>query len=172
MWQNSGHGRGSHGGNHRSPGAKSPGHHPPAVCADCPVGNAGGGVDGAGRTAKTTVKGEGAAKLFAAAEQPTSARRAAAAEAELREETRRSSGPPETRAAAESYRAMRRAAPAQADPVPALWGEALEQRPGATWAPGVGTAREESARHRVPAASAVLSLLWGNDLFGAATGRG
>ena len=50
-------------------------------------------------------------------------------------------------------------------------GEALGQRPGAAAAPGLGIARDQAARDRVPAASADVSLLRRNDVCGTARGR-
>src|SRR3990172_7649788 len=154
VWHNSGHGSGSHGRNHRSPAAGSAGHHPPAAGADCRIGSSDRGVG-------TARERQDAAKLLAAAQHATSPCPPAAAETQVEEETRGPAGPPETRAAADPDRSVRRRAAAEAHRLPTLWRKAFGQRPGAAAAPGLGTARDQTARHRVPAASADLSLLWG-----------
>ena len=61
--------------------------------------------------------------------------------------------------------------PLQADRMPALRREALGQRPGAVAASGVGIARDQAARDRVPTASADVSLLRRNDVCGTARRR-
>ena len=61
--------------------------------------------------------------------------------------------------------------PLQADRMPALRREALGQRPGAVAASGVGIARDQAARDRIPAASADVSLLRRNDVCGIARRR-
>ena len=50
-------------------------------------------------------------------------------------------------------------------------GETLGQRPGPVAASGVGSARDQSTRDRVSAASADVPRLWRNDLCGVASGR-
>ena len=97
-------------------------------------------------------------------EHATSARPAAAACAEVKEETRRAARPPQTRAAFDPHRPVRRRAVAQARGVSALRGEALGRRPRTLAAPGLGSARDQAGRHRVPAAPVDLSVLWRNDL--------
>ncbi len=92
-------------------------------------------------------------------------------ETKIEEETRRSAGPRETRAAVDSHRRVRRRPTAEADRMPTLRREALGQRPGTAAASGVGIARDQAARDRIPAASAGVSLLRRDDVCRVARGR-
>src|SRR3990172_5525039 len=99
FWRHHWHVAWNHGRNHRSPAAGGPGHHPPVAGKDCRVGSADRGTPAAG-------EGQDAAKLFAAAQQATSTRPAAAAQTQVEEETWRAGRPRETGATLDSHGPM------------------------------------------------------------------
>lgn len=128
-------------------------------------------VESTDRGTRTPGKRQDAVKLLPASEHTAPARQAAPRETQVEEAARRPAGPSETRAAADSHRAMRRGHHPEAERVPTLWRRSSGRRPRAAAAPGVGNAPHQAAGDRISAAPAAVSLLWGNDLRGGAAWR-